>query len=110
MSIKKPETASERLILALDVDTLDEVEKYVKLLKDYVGFFKVGLQLHTACGFEAVKLIKDLGGKVFFDGKFHDIPNTVAKASVNLLKQGVDFFNIHTSGGSKMLSTTVKLA
>ena len=110
MSIKKPESAKERLILALDVDTLEEVEKNVKLLKDYVGFFKVGLQLYTSCGFEAVKVINDLGGKVFFDGKFHDIPNTVAKASVNLLKNGINFFDIHTSGGSKMLSTTVKLA
>lgn len=110
MGITKPTSAKERLILALDVDTIDEVEKYVKLLKDYVGFFKVGLQLYTSCGFEAVKVINDLGGKVFFDGKFHDIPNTVAKASVNLLKNGINFFDIHASGGSKMLSTTVKLA
>ena len=110
MGITKPTSARERLILALDVDTIEEVEKYVKLLKDYVGFFKVGLQLYTSCGFEAVKVINDLGGKVFFDGKFHDIPNTVAKASVNLLKNGINFFDIHTSGGSKMLSTTVKLA
>lgn len=109
MVIKKPETAKDRLILALDVDTIEEVEKYVTLLKDYVGFFKVGLQLYTSCGFDAVKAIKRHGGEVFFDGKFHDIPNTVAKASVNLLKNGVDFFDIHISGGSKMLTNTVKL-
>jgi len=109
MTIDKPKTAKERLILALDVDTLEEVEKYVTLLKDYVGFFKVGLQLFTSCGFESVKMIKKLGGNVFFDGKFHDIPNTVSKASVNLLKHDVTFFDIHISGGSKMLTNTVRL-
>jgi len=109
MTIRKPETAKDRIILALDVDTIEEVKKYVTLLKDYVGFFKVGLQLYTSCGFEAVKAIQDLGGEVFFDGKFHDIPNTVAKASVNLLKHGISFFDIHISGGSKMLTNTVKL-
>ena len=51
--------AKDRIILALDVDTIEDVIKYVDLLKDYVGFFKVGLQLFTSCGFEAVKVIKD---------------------------------------------------
>lgn len=109
MTIKKPQTPKERIILALDVDTIEDVEKYVTLLKDYVGFFKVGLQLFTSCGFDAVKKVKELGGNVFFDGKFHDIPNTVSKASVNLLKHGVTFFDIHISGGSKMLCNTVEL-
>ena len=109
MTLNKPVEVKDRIILALDVDTLEEVEKYTSLLKDYVGYFKVGLQLYTACGFDAVDIIKKHGGKVYFDGKFHDIPNTVAKASVNLMKKGIDFFNINASGGSKMISTTVKL-
>ena len=109
MTLNKPTDAKDRIILALDVDTLEEVEKLTSLLKDYVGYFKVGLQLYTACGFDAVDIIKKHGGKVYFDGKFHDIPNTVAKASVNLMKKGIDFFNINASGGSKMISTTVKL-
>ncbi len=109
MTLNKPVEAKDRIILALDVDTLEEVEKFTSLLKDYVGYFKVGLQLYTACGFEAVDIIKKHGGKVYFDGKFHDIPNTVAKASVNLMKKGIDFFNINACGGSKMVSTTVKL-
>ena len=110
MSIQKPKSANERIILALDVNTLEETEKLVEELKDYVGYFKVGLQLFTSCGFESVNLIKKLGGKVFFDGKFHDIPNTVAKASANLVRNGIDFFDVHIKGGSKMLKTTVKLA
>ncbi|MBQ3642924.1 orotidine-5'-phosphate decarboxylase [bacterium] len=107
MEIIKPCEPKDRIILALDVDSIEEVEKYVDLLKDYVGYFKVGLQLFTSCGFEAIELIKAHGGKVFFDGKFQDIPNTVAQASVNLLKRGVDFFNISAAGGSKMIESTI---
>ncbi len=109
MTIKRPKSSKDRIVLALDVDTLEEVEQIVKELKDYVGFFKVGLQLIASTGFDSIDIIKNNGGKVFFDSKFHDIPNTVAKASVNLLRKGVDFFNLHIQGGSKMMSSTVKL-
>ena len=104
----KPSEAKDRIILALDVDDFAEAEKLVAELKDYVGFFKVGLQVYTSCGSEIVDMIHSYGSKVFFDGKFHDIPNTVAKASVNLVKKGVDVFDVHIKGGSKMLTTTVK--
>ncbi len=103
----KPLNAKDRIILALDVDTIEEVIKYVDLLKDYVGFFKVGLQLFTSCGFEAVEVIKEHGGKVYFDGKFQDIPNTIAQTSINLMKRGIDFFNISATGGSKMMINTL---
>ena len=103
----KPFDAKDRIILALDVDTIEDVIKYVDLLKDYVGYFKVGMQLFTACGYEAVKVIKERGGRVYFDCKFQDIPNTVAQTSINLLKNGIDFFNISANGGSKMMTTTL---
>ncbi len=109
MTIKRPKSSKDRIVLALDVDTIDEVEEIVKELKDYVGFFKVGLQLVASTGFSSIDIIRNNGGKVFLDSKFHDIPNTVAKASVNLLRKGVDFFNVHIQGGSKMISSTVKL-
>ena len=67
------------------------------------------MQLIASTGFDSIDIIKNNGGKVFLDSKFHDIPNTVAKASVNLLRKGVDFFNLHIQGGSKMISSTVKL-
>lgn len=102
-----PINAKDRIILALDVDTIEEVEKYVILLKDYVGYFKVGLQLFTSCGYKAVEVIKAHGGKVYFDGKFQDIPNTIAQTSINLMKHGVDFFNISAIGGSKMMTNTL---
>ncbi len=103
----KPIEAKDRIILALDVDTIEEVIKYVDLLKEYVGFFKVGLPLFVSCGFEAIDVIKEHGGRVYFDGKFQDIPNTTAKASINLMKKGIDFFNISSTGGSKMLTSTI---
>ncbi len=103
----KPVDAKDRIILALDVDTIEDVIKYVELLKEYVGFFKVGLPLITSCGFEAIEVIKAHGGKVYFDGKFHDIPNSMAKACVNLMKKGIDFFNISSAGGSKMIANTI---
>lgn len=79
MSIGKPECAKDRIILALDVNTVEEAEKLVVELKDYVGFFKVGLQLISSTGYEAINMIKSHGCKVFMDAKPIDIPNTVAK-------------------------------
>lgn len=108
MKISKPTTAKERIILALDVDDLSEAERLVIELKDYVGYFKVGLQLFTSYGFTAIKAIRDNGGKVYCDLKFHDIPNTVSHACSNLIKHNINFFNLHLQGGSKMVSQVVK--
>lgn len=103
-------TAKDRIVLALDTDSLEEVERLVTLLKEYVGLFKVGPQLFTSCAYEAIELIQKLGGEIYFDAKFHDIPSTVAKASSNLIKRGVTNFSAHLAGGTKMLTTTVKVA
>ena len=104
----KPLSARERIILALDVDTLEEVRELVLELKDYVGYFKIGLPLIINYGFEAVRLIEELGAKCYYDSKFHDIPNTVQKACINLVKNNIHFFNIHIQGGSKMTTSVVK--
>ena len=69
-----------QLIVALDVDTLGEVQKLVDTLGDYVDIYKVGSQLFSACGPVAVRFIQARGKKVFLDLKYHDIPNTVASA------------------------------
>ncbi len=101
-------SAKDRIILALDVDSIEDTVRYVDLLKDYVGFFKVGMPLMVSCGFHAIDVIKEHGGKIYFDGKFQDIPHTTAQTCVNLMKKGIDFFNISATGGSKMLSATVE--
>ena len=59
-------------------------------------------------GFEAVRLIEKLGGRCYYDSKFHDIPNTVQKACISLVKNNIHFFNIHIQGGSKMIAGSVK--
>ena len=110
MKISKPLDAKDRIVLALDVDDLDEAEKLVVELKDYVGYFKIGLQLFTSYGLSAIKMIRDNGGKVYCDLKFHDIPNTVSHACSNLIKHNINFFNVHLQGGSKMVSQVVKTA
>ena len=76
--------ARERLIFALDVDEFEEAERWVKLLHDKVGVFKVGKQLFTRCGPEVVHMIRGEGADVFLDLKYHDIPNTVAMAGVRV--------------------------
>lgn len=106
--VRSPLSLRERLILALDVDDLDRVKVLVKLLANEVGMFKVGKQLFTHAGPSAVKLIQEMGGKVFLDLKFHDIPTTVAKAAVGATRLGVRMFNVHASGSLEMMRKTAR--
>ena len=101
-------TAKERLVLALDVDDFKKAEELVGKLSDYVGVFKVGSQLFTAEGAKVVNMINEKGGRVFLDLKFHDIPNTVARAAEVATKLGVSIFNVHTFGGYEMMKAAVE--
>jgi orotidine-5'-phosphate decarboxylase len=101
------EHARERLIFALDVDSLEEAESWVKLLHEKVGVFKVGKQLFTRCGPQVVQMVRREGGEVFLDLKYHDIPNTVAMAGVEACRLGVRMFNVHALGGLEMMTKTV---
>jgi orotidine-5'-phosphate decarboxylase len=96
------------VIFALDVPTLEEARRLVSLLRGRTGFFKVGLELYTAYGKDAVKAVQEAGGRVFLDLKFHDIPNTVSRAAEEAVKLGVDMFNLHASGGTEMMRETVE--
>ncbi|OQY07095.1 MAG: orotidine 5'-phosphate decarboxylase [Fusobacteriia bacterium 4572_132] len=96
----------EKLVLALDVPNLNEAKKLIQELAEYVGVFKVGKELFTAVGPEIFKVIKENGGKIFADLKYHDIPNTVASAARVLTRQGVEIFNIHATGGREMIRQT----
>ena len=99
--------ARKRLIFALDVDDFSAAQNWVEKLHENVGLFKVGKQLFTRCGPEVVKMVQDHGGEVFLDLKYHDIPNTVAKAAVEACKLGVKIFNVHALGGGEMMRKTV---
>ena len=98
----------DRLIVALDIESLDQARELVRLLAGDVGMFKVGKQLFTHAGPQAVRLIQELGGEIFLDLKFHDIPNTVAKAAIEATRMGVKMFNVHASGSLEMMRLTVK--
>jgi orotidine-5'-phosphate decarboxylase len=100
--------ARERLIFALDVDSFEEAQVWVKKLHTKVGFFKVGKQLFTRCGPEIIQMIRAEGGDVFLDLKYHDIPNTVAKAGVEACRLGAKMFDVHALGGLEMMQQTVK--
>lgn len=99
----QPANASERIIIALDVASVDEARAVIGQLRGEVGAFKIGLQLFAAAGPSLVREFVNDGFKVFLDLKFHDIPNTVAKASVEAARMGVWMFNVHTLGGSEMM-------
>ncbi|MGV8057421.1 MAG: orotidine-5'-phosphate decarboxylase [Smithellaceae bacterium] len=100
--------AIDKLIFALDAASLDEALSLIELLAGHVGMFKVGKELFTSAGPKIVDYIKKKNQRVFLDLKFHDIPNTVARAAESAAKLGVDMFNVHASGGSKMIQETVK--
>jgi len=101
-------SAKDKIIVALDVEDLPSALKLVELLHDDVGAFKIGKQLFTATGPDAVRSIHGLGGRVFLDLKFHDIPTTVAKASVEAARHGVFMFNMHALGGAAMMREAVR--
>lgn len=93
----------DRIIVALDVDNTDTASKIVSELEGKVGAFKIGLQLFLAAGPAFVKRMTEAGTKIFLDLKFHDIPNTVAKTSIEAAKMGVWMFNVHAVGGREMM-------
>jgi orotidine-5'-phosphate decarboxylase len=99
------EEARKNIIFALDVNGLAEIDRYAEMLSTKVGMFKVGKELFTSCGLEAVKAVQRHGGQVFLDLKYHDIPNTVAKAMVEAARLGVQMANLHALGGAEMMET-----
>ncbi len=99
----------DRIIVALDVPTLNEAEGLAGELGPKVGALKVGLELLTAEGAPRVVSALAKYGRIFFDAKFKDIPNTVAGASRAVTRLGVWMFNVHCMGGLEMMKAA-KLA
>jgi len=92
------------LIVALDFDSLTTALKFAERVADVVGTFKIGSQLFTSAGPEAVRQVAGLGTGVFLDLKFHDIPNTVAGAVLaSAALPGVQLVNVHALGGATMM-------
>jgi orotidine-5'-phosphate decarboxylase len=93
------------IIVALDVPAKDAALKLVEQLAPVVGGFKVGGELFTTAGPDIVYRIRERGALVFLDLKFHDIPNTVAKAVAAAVQMDVQMLTVHASGGFEMLKT-----
>lgn len=96
--------ARERIIIPLDVPSTEEAAVIVTRLKGRVGMFKVGLELYTAAGPDAVRRIIGQGERVFLDLKLHDIPNTVARAAAVAARLGASMIDFHLGGGPRMVA------
>ncbi|MFA5098925.1 MAG: orotidine-5'-phosphate decarboxylase [Candidatus Paceibacterota bacterium] len=100
--------ARERIIVALDVGDMDKALFFVSLLASRGVCFKVGLELITSVGGpEITKTMSMLNGRVFYDGKFNDIPNTIAGAAKAVAKMKVKMFNLHASSGIEGMRAAV---
>jgi orotidine-5'-phosphate decarboxylase len=101
----------DKIMLALDVSSEQKAVDLVRELKDCVGAFKVGLELFHSVGPKIFDSLRAAGAeRIFYDGKFHDIPNTVAGAAKAVVRMGVWMFNVHTTGGSTMMRAAVEAA
>ncbi|MEA2900247.1 MAG: orotidine-5-phosphate decarboxylase [Actinomycetota bacterium] len=97
----------DRLILALDVDDLVLALRLADQLRPWFGVAKVGLELFTAAGPDAVTSVADAGFKVFLDLKLHDIPTTVKKSARVAGALGASYLTLHARAGAVMLRAGV---
>lgn len=102
--------ADDRLIVALDVSTMQQMKDIVDTLGDAVSFYKVGMELFYAAGEDTVAYLRDCGKSVFLDLKLHDIPNTVAQGVKSLTRLGANLITIHGQGGAVMLKAAADAA
>jgi orotidine-5'-phosphate decarboxylase len=97
-------------MVALDMDDREEAAGLAREIGERVAAFKVGSQLFSGSGPEVVRKIRQEGGQVFLDLKFHDIPNTVKKAVEAVKGLGISFFTVHASGGAQMVAAAKEAA
>ena len=91
------------IIAALDVADAEAALALARTVAPAVGAFKIGKELFTSAGPDIVRRIREMGAAVFLDLKFHDIPNTVARAVAAATRLDVQMLTIHTSGGLEMM-------
>jgi orotidine-5'-phosphate decarboxylase len=108
MPAEPPAELRARLALALDVDDLVAATRLARELQPFFGVAKVGLELFSASGPDAVTTIAACGYKIFLDVKLHDIPTTVGRAARVLGAIGASYLTLHASGGVDMLRAGVQ--
>lgn len=106
-SVTAEQSVRDRLALALDVDDLVVARRTARDLQPWFGVAKVGLELYTAAGPDAIGALADLGYRVFLDLKLFDIPTTVAKTARVVGAYGVSYLTLHATGGRTMLRAGV---
>jgi len=99
----KQDSASH-IALALDVPDLETARRLVDQTREYIGIFKVGLELFTAVGPPAVEVVLNAGAQCFLDLKMHDIPATMGRSAAQAAAMGVDYLTVHSSAGSEALA------
>ena len=112
MTNTRNDCPADRLIFALDIGRggMEEVLSWVDSLRGHVGLFKVGKEAFTIYGPALIDKIHARGARVFLDLKYHDIPNTVARAAEGAVGLGVAMFNIHAAGGRGMMTAAAAAA
>jgi orotidine-5'-phosphate decarboxylase len=96
------------IAIAFDVETIEQAVALDERLGEGPELAKVGLQLYTACGPEAVRALARRGRRVFLDLKLHDIPNTVEGAAAEASRLGAELLTVHATGGEAMVSAAVR--
>jgi len=91
------------IIAALDVPSAEAALSLAEKLAPTVGAFKIGSELFTAAGPDIVRKVRSFGRGVFLDPKFHDIPNTVARAVAAAVRLDAQMLTVHAGGGPAML-------
>lgn len=98
--------ADPRLIVPLDLPTVDEARAMVDALGDAVSFYKVGLELFASDGMALARDLKAAGKQVFLDWKLHDIGTTVQRSAAVLAQSGCDFLTVH--GEPQVMASAVR--
>ncbi|HEX5265062.1 MAG TPA: orotidine-5'-phosphate decarboxylase [Phenylobacterium sp.] len=99
-------TADKRLIVPLDVPSVDEARAMVAAIGDAVSFYKVGLELFATDGMGLARELKAQGKQVFLDWKLHDIGTTVQRAATVIAQAGCDFLTVH--GEPQVMASAVR--
>jgi orotidine-5'-phosphate decarboxylase len=106
-TLAQPATkADPRLIVPLDLPSVDEARAMVEALGDAVSFYKVGLELFASDGMALARDLKAAGKQVFLDWKLHDIGTTVQRAAAVLAQSGCDFLTVH--GEPQVMASAVE--
>jgi orotidine-5'-phosphate decarboxylase len=101
-----PVSARDRLIVALDLPTIEQARALVETLGDSVTFYKVGLGLQLAGGGEFARELKEKGKRIFLDYKYYDIEETIRNAVARAAERDIDFLTVH--GTASILRAAVE--